>query len=129
MRGTITVFEAGAEDAAKARDRNNKQGIFKNCAPFSDCITEINNTQVNNAKDLDVVMSMYSLMEYGDNYSIKTGSLYQFYRDEPNDNDITDPESFKFKSKFLENTNNTIIISVKIAVSLKYLSNFWRTLN
>ena len=72
-------------------------------------------------------MPMYSLIEYSDNYSKKSGSLYQFCRDEPNDN-ITDSQSFKLKSKFLDNTNNVGIINTKIAVLLKYLSNFWRTL-
>ena len=72
-------------------------------------------------------MPMYSLIEYSDNYSKKSGSLYQFCRDEPNDN-ITDSQSFKLKSKFLDITNNVGIINTKIAVLLKYLSNFWRTL-
>ena len=57
----------------------------------------------------------------------KSGSLYQFCRDEPN-NVLTESESFKFKSKFLDNTNNAGIINTIIAVSLKYLTNFWRTI-
>ena len=61
VSGTITVFGAGADDAAIAADRNNKQTIFKNCAPFTDCITEINNTQVDNEKDLHIVMPMYNI--------------------------------------------------------------------
>ena len=72
-------------------------------------------------------MPMYNIIEYGDNYSKTSGSLYQFWSDEPNNN-ITDSESFKFKSKFLDNTNNEGIIDAKIAVLLKYLRNFWRTL-
>ena len=79
----------GANDVARAVKRNNKQAIFKNCAPFTDCIIEINNTQIDNAKELDVVMPMYNLIEYKDNYSKTSESLYQFCRDEPNDN-ITD---------------------------------------
>ena len=71
---------------------------------------------------------MYNLIEYTDNYSKTSGSLYQFYRDEPNDNDIAEYESFTFKTKFLNNTNNAGIINLKIAVPLKYLSNFWKTL-
>ena len=127
VSGTITVFGAGADDAAIAADRNNKQTIFKNCAPFTDCITEINNTQVDNEKDLHIVMPMYNLIEYSDNYSKTSGSLYQFYRDGPNDN-ITDSETFKFKSIFLDNANNAGITNAKIAVTLNNLSNFWRTL-
>ena len=57
--------------------RNNTQAIFKNYAPFTDCIPQINNTQVDNARDLDVVMPLYDLIEYSDNYSKILGSLYQ----------------------------------------------------
>ena len=49
--------------------------IFKNCAPFTDCISEINNTQIDNAKDIDLVMPMYNLIEYSDNYSKTSESL------------------------------------------------------
>ena len=72
-------------------------------------------------------MSIYNLVEYSDNYSKKSGNSNQFCRDEPN-NTITDSQSFKFKSRFLNNTNNASIIDAKIVVLLKYLSNFWRTL-
>ena len=60
--------------------------IFKNCAPFTDCISEINNTQIDNAKYLDVMMPMYGLIRYSDNYSKTSGRLWQYYRDDPNDN-------------------------------------------
>ena len=73
--------------------------MFKNCAPFADCITEMNNTQIDNAKDLDAVMPMYNLIEHSDIYPKTAGSLWQYCRDEPN-NDITESESFKFKPKF-----------------------------
>ena len=56
--GTITVIGARVGNEARATDRNKKQSIFKNCAPFTGCITEINNTQVDNAKDVDIVISM-----------------------------------------------------------------------
>ena len=56
VKRTITVIGARADDVARTADRNNKQEIFKNCAPFTDCITEINNKQVDNAKYLDVAM-------------------------------------------------------------------------
>ena len=69
LKETITVLEAGANATTRKTDRNNKQAIFKNCAPFTDCITEINNTQVDNTKYHDVSMSMYSLTEYSKNYS------------------------------------------------------------
>ena len=74
---------------------------------------------MDNAKDLGVVMPMYNVIEYSNNYSKASGSLYQFCGDEPN-NIITSSEWFQFKSKFLDNTNNNAsIINVKIAVLLK----------
>ena len=88
----------------------------------------LNNTQIDNAKDLDVLMPMYNLIEYSDNYSKTSASLWQYQRDEPNNN-LTDSESFESKIKITGNTpadgNRK---DVEIAVSLKYLSNFWRTL-
>ena len=90
-------------------------------------ITEINSTQVDNAKYLNVAMPMYNLIEHRDNLLKTSGSLYQFYRDEPHAT-LTDSESLKFKSGFLGNTNNAGNIDAEIALSLKYLINFWRTL-
>ena len=55
VKGNITVIEAGVNDT-RITDRKNKKAIFKNCAPFTDCITEINNTEVDNVKDLDVAL-------------------------------------------------------------------------
>ena len=71
---------------------------------------------------------MYNLIEYIDNYSKTSGSLWQYYRDYPNDN-LADSESFKYKVKISEKTpNNGNTKDVEIIVPLKYLSNFWRTL-
>ena len=70
MSRTITITEAGDDDAAKWVDERNKAVIFKNCAPFTDCISEINNTQIHKAKHIDVVMPMYNLIEYSNNYSV-----------------------------------------------------------
>ena len=101
---------------------------FKNCAHFTNCISEIHNTQVDNAKDIDIVMPMYNLMEYSDNYAKTTGSLWQYFRDEPDDN-IEDSESFKSKIKITGKTpDDDNEKDVEIMVPLKYLSNFWRTL-
>ena len=127
LSGTMNVLGARPHDAAVAADRNNKQAIFKNCAPFTDNIIEINNKQMHNERDLDVVTSTYHLIEYSDNYSKTSGSLYQFCRDEPNNN-IKYSKSLKLKSKFLDNTINEGIVNAKIAVPLKYLSNISRTL-
>ena len=81
-KGKITI--TGAEDDAAARqaDERDKGVAFRNCAPFTNCISEINNTQVDNSKDIDTVMPMYNLIEYGDNYSKTSGCLWQYYRDE-----------------------------------------------
>ena len=98
VNGTITIIGAGTDAAARQADERDKGGSFKNCAPFTNCISEINNTQVDNAKDIDIVMPMYNLIEYSDNYAKTTGSLWQYFRDEPDDN-IEDSESFKSKIK------------------------------
>ena len=68
--------------------RWNKRVIFKNCAPFTDCINEISYNQLDNAKDVDAVLLMYNLREYSDNYSKTSGNLWQYYRDEPNDTSV-----------------------------------------
>ena len=85
---------------------------------MTNCISSINNIQIDNAEYIDVVMPMYNLIEYSDNYSKTSGSLWQYYRDDPNDN-ITQSESFKCKFKITGKTpaaGNTE--NVKIAVSL-----------
>ena len=84
VSGTITVVGGGVGNAARATDRNNKQAILKNFAPFTDCITEINNTQVSSAKDLHVVILMYNLIKYGNNYSKIPGRSWQYCYTEPN---------------------------------------------
>ena len=127
VKGTITIRGAGA-DAARQVDERDKGVVFKNCAPFTNCISEINNTQVDNAKDIDIVMPLYNLIAYTDNYAKTSGSLWQYYRDEANNN-LADSESFKFKVKITGKTpNNNNEKDIEIMVPLKYLSNFWRTL-
>ena len=73
VKRTIAVNNTAAADTDANND--NKKVIFKNCAPFTKCISEINNTQVENAKDIDIVMTMYNLIEYSDNYAKTSGSL------------------------------------------------------
>ena len=126
VKGTITITGAGDDDAAKQLDERNKGVIFKNCAPFTKCISRINNTDIDNAQDIDIVMPMYNLIEYSDNYSKTSGSLWQFDKDGPNDN-ITQSESFKSKIRITGKTpaaGNTK--DDEIILPLKYLSNFWR---
>ena len=111
VKGTINVVKAGADNVARATVRNDAQTIFKNCVSFTNCISKINNKQVDNAKDLDAVIHqcIYNLIEYSDNYLKTSRSLYQFCRDEPK-NPIADSELLKFKSRFLNNTNNAKLI-------------------
>ena len=66
VKGTITITGAGDDAAARRADERNKGVVFKNCAPFTNCISEINNTQVDNAKDIDILMPIYNLIEYSD---------------------------------------------------------------
>ena len=128
VKGKITITGAGADAAARQADERDKGVAFKNCAPFTNCISEIHNTQVHNAKDIDIVMPIYNLIEYSDNYAKTTGSLWQYFRDEPNDN-LADSELFKSKIKITGKTpNNDNEKDVEIMVPLKYLSNFWRSL-
>ena len=123
VTGTITINGAGTDAAARHADERDEGVAFKNCAPCTNCIREINNTQIGNAKDIDIVMPMYNLIEYTDNYAKTTGSLWQYFRDEPND-DIQDSESFKSKIKITGKTpNNNNVKNVEIMVPLKYFRN------
>ena len=79
VRGTIIVLNTG--EAANPNKRENI--IIKNCAPFTDCISEINNTQIDNAENTNIVMPMHNFVEHSDNYSKASGSLWHYYRDEP----------------------------------------------
>ena len=130
VKGKIAIAGTGDDAAARQADERNKGVVFKNCAPFMNCISEINNTQIDNAKDIDIIMPMYNLIEYSDNYAKTTGSLWQYFRDEPvDDDDIEDSKPFKFKTKITGKApNDGNEKDVEIMVQLKYLSNFWRTL-
>ena len=132
VKGTISVNSTAAQGAAA--NNTNKKVIFKNCAPFTNCISEINNTQIDNAKDIDIVMPMYHLIEYSDNYAKTTGSSWQYCKDIPALNangEITHftegnpTDSFNFKVKITGRTENDGTKDVKIMVPLKYLSNSW----
>ena len=129
VKGTITVTDP---DNAK----RNKSAAFKNNAPFVNCISKINGVQIYNAEDLDVVMPMYNLPEYSNNYKNTTGSLWNYYRDEPSNHLSSNSESFKYKTIIKGNTydedddaNKVAKDDTEIVVPLKHLSSFWRTLN
>ena len=135
VKGTVSVNNTAAADADT--NNTNKKVIFKNCTPFTNCICEINNTRVDNVKDLDIVMPMCNLTEYSDNYSKASGSLWQNCKDIPavdnnnaivnfTENNLTD--SFNFKVKMTSQTGDDGTKNVEIMVPLKYLSSFWRTL-
>ena len=127
MRGDITATAAPAT-----------QVLFKNCAPFTKCITKIDETTIDDAKNLDLVINMYNLTEYSSNYPKATGSLWFYSKDEAanfNDNiaNTSNFRSFKYKAKLSGNTvaqsapnaANGILRNATTAVPLKYLSNFW----
>ena len=132
MKGTITITRAGDNDNAERAEERDKEVILKDCTAFIDFISKINNTQADNAKDLNVVMPMYILIEYIDKYLKTSESLWWYYRDMPGEAKnaaITDSESFKSKVKVTGITHADVNRkNVETAVPLKYFSNFWRTL-
>ena len=113
---------------------------FKNCAPFARCVTHINDEHVEIVENLDIIMPMYNLIEYSDNYTDSSGSLYQFKRDESpiNDNNplnvaLDNSTSFKYKVILLgkatdADNDDRPLKNTNLAVPLKYLSNLFRSL-
>ena len=134
MKGVIAV--TNPDDA-----KRNKAVAFKNTAPFINCISKMNGVQTDNAEDLDVIMPMYNLLEYSKNYRKTTGSLWNYYRDEPSDPLSSNSESFKYKTSITGNTYNVGAgeagydadkvgkNETEITVPLKHLIDFCRTLN
>ena len=125
--GTIRATAANA----------NTRLALKNCVPFTKCTLEINDEHVDTAENLDITMPMYNLIEYSDSYQDSSATLYQYKRDEPPEanaiNDLTTDisSSFKYKVSLLGNPDvdgNIAKTSVKVVVPLKYLSNFFRSL-
>ena len=131
VKGDITVTNP-------TKDANDKKLAFENNAPFISCISKINNTLIDNAEDSDIVMSMYNLLEYRENYKKTTRSLWNYYRDEPNSGGegninyiIKNSNYFHYKTSItgkLEG-NNLEKENAETIVPLKHLSNFWRTLD
>ena len=125
--GTIRAAAANA----------NTRFALKNCAPFTQCNLEINDEHIDTAENLDIVMPMYNLTEYSDSYQDSSATLYQYKRDEPPEaNAVADltvnhSSSFKCKVSLLGNPvldGDITKRSVKVVVPLKYLSNFFRSL-
>ena len=151
LKGTITVAAPGVNNNANnIRDKSNRPVMLKNNAPFVSCITRINGELIEDADDLDIVMSMYNLLEYSKNYRKTIGSLYNYYRDELSDDSddnnfdnikIVNSNTFKYKNKIIGNTydvdasaqgydvNKNGMQEVELAIPLKYLGNFSRALN
>ena len=133
-KGDITVTEP---DNAK----RNKEVTFKNNAPLINCISKINGIKIDNAEDLDVVMLMYNLLGYSKNYKKTTGSLWNYYRDEPSDPLSSNSESFKYKTSITGNTynigdgedeygaNKVGKNETEVVIPLKHVSNFLKSLN
>ena len=118
VKGTITITGAGDDRAARQADERNKGVTFKNCEPFTKCISRTNNTDIDNAHDIDIIMPMYNLIEYSDNYSKTSGILWQYYKDDPFDN-LTDSESFKSKVKITGNSAAGNTKDLEIIVPIK----------
>ena len=151
VKGTNTVTAPGVNNNANnVRDERNRPVILKNNAPFVSCITRINGELIEDADDLDIVMSTYNLLEYSKNYRKTTGLLYNYERDELSDDaddnnfaniNVVNSEAFKYKNKITGNTsdvdagaqdydvNKNGTQEVELAIPLKYLGNFWRVLN
>ena len=136
VKGKITV--TNPNDNANF----NKQLTLKNNAPFISCISKINGELVENAEDLDIVIPMYNLLEYSKNYEKTSGSLFNYYRDEPSEItigagnnarniSIRNSKSFDYKTKTTESLDvgEDEKEDVTIAIPLKYLGNFWRSLD
>ena len=119
----------------------NKEIRIKNNTPFINHISKINGVQTDNAEDLDVVMLMYHLLEYSKNYKKTTGSLWNYYRDEPSNPLSSNFESFKYKTSITGNIYNVGAAEAgydgnksgknetEVVIPLKHLRKFWRSLN
>ena len=108
VTGNITVKRRNAADTADIALGAITQVVFKNCAPFEKCRTEINETFIDEADFINITMPMYNLIKYSDNYSDSSGSLWDFKRDEIVDNaNMTNDDnvpSFKYKANLIGNT-------------------------
>ena len=117
--------------------KNNTRLALKTCTPFINCNLEINDERVDTAENLDIVMPMYNLVEYSHNYQDSSATLYQYKRDEPPEANAIDnltannSSSFKYKISLLGDRNvvgGIVRLNVKVVVPLKYLSNFFTSL-
>ena len=118
VKGRTTITWADGDATANQEEEQNKGVIFKNCASFINCKSEINKIGIDNAKDIDIVVPLYNMVEYSDNYSKTSGSLWQCYKNKPNNN-VINFESFKSKIKITgDNPANGNTKDVEIMVPL-----------
>ena len=135
VKGTITVTNLNSNV------NFDRRLTLKNKAPFILCVSKINGELVENAEDLDIVIPMYYLLEYSKNYEKTSGSLFNYYRDEPKEHtlgvgnyavniSIRNSKSFDYKAKIVGSlAAGELEKDVEIAIPLKYLGNFWRSLD
>ena len=151
MKGDLSLTKTNGRVIIDIR---NKFLAFKNNLTFTNCMSKTNNVLIDHVECIDIVMPMYNFLEYSKNYRKTTGYFWNYYRDEPNNpplNDdypptinynadpITNSESFKYKSSITGKTSNAnqgteqgntnTKRNLEIVVPLKYLSNFWRSLD
>ena len=105
VKGTIKITKSGADAAVRQENEKSKQVIYKTCALFNNCISKVNNNQVDNTKDLHIVILMYNLIGYSYDIAKTLGNLWKYHEDDPNDN-IIDSESFKFNSRITLRTSD-----------------------
>ena len=126
FKGTITV----SRETNAAPNNANKKVIFKNRVPFTNCISRINNAQIDDPHDIDLVMSMYNFIEYSDNYSKTSAMLQQYCQHKPNlannvgINDFNEGNAtslFDRKEKTTAQTDNNGTKNVEVMLLLKYL--------
>ena len=133
VKGDITVTNPN-------NAKRNKAVAFKNNAPFINCISKMNVIKIDNAEHLDVIMPMYNLLEYSKNYKKTTGSLWNYYIDQPSNPLPTNSESFKYKTSITGSTynvdddddydaNKVGKKETEVVIPRKNLSNFQRSLN
>ena len=136
VRNAARTNAINIANAAGERRHLIKGISFRSNAPFINCISKINGTLIENAEDLDVAVPMYYLLEYSKNYSKTTGSLWNYYRDEPTGdgeiNHYLGPKSSDFKWSIMgelgdvNDDNQASKDGISLAIPLNHLSNFWR---
>ena len=131
-----TAANTTATNTANHNALGEKKLVFKNNAPFLNCISKINWVQIDNSEDLDVVMPMHNLLEYSKNYRKTTGSLWNYCEDEPSNPLSFNSESSKYKTSITEDTYNLGVgdagydankvgkNETGVVIPLKHFSNF-----